>query len=156
MKKKDTVFDYLMQIFMIYGVTVLSLCFLGALFGEGAEGVSTIFSLGNSGFRISTLLQFFFLSVMIATLKFVLFTDGLIKKMSLAVRVILMFGSVIALIVFMVFLFGWFPVDLWKAWVGFFVCFFLSAVVSTLISYVKEKKENQKMEDALNDLKKGM
>uniref|UniRef100_UPI004056D24F hypothetical protein n=1 Tax=Acetatifactor sp. TaxID=1872090 RepID=UPI004056D24F len=156
MKKKDTVFDYLIQIFMIYGVTILCMCLLTIMFGEKAKEVSTIFSMGAAGIGIETLMQFFFLSVMIATLRFVLFTDGLIKRIPLVVRVMLMFACVIALIVFMVIWFGWFPVNMWKAWVGFFACFIVCAVISTLISYVKEKQENKKMEEALNNLKKGM
>lgn len=156
MKKKDTVFDYLTQIFLIFGVMIVCICCFCVLFGESAKEVSTIFSLGNAGIGVKTLMQFFFLSVMITTLKFILFTDGLIKKIPLVARVIFMFVGVIAMIVGMVIIFGWFPVKMWKAWVSFFVCFVVCAAISAIVSYIKEKQENRKMEEALNDLKKGM
>lgn len=156
MKKKDTVFDYLIQIFMIYGVTMVCICTFCVMFGENAREVSTLFALGSQGISVNTMLQFFMLSVIIATLRFLLFTDGLVKNIPLVVRMLLMFGMVIAVIVLFVVWFGWFPVNMWQPWVMFCVCFLVSAIISTVLSYVKEQHENKKMEEALNELKKGI
>lgn len=156
MRKKETVFDYMISIFMIYGFTILCICFFCALFGEEATDYSTLFALGGKGLTLETLLQFFLLSAIIATLKFVLFTDGLLKNIPMVIRTIVMFGAVIAVIVVMVILFDWFPVTMWESWLGFFVCFFVCAVISTILSCVKEKHENKKLEEALRELKKGV
>lgn len=156
MKKKNTVFDYLIQIFMIYGVTMVCICAFCMMFGENAREVSTLFALGSQGISVNTMLQFFVLSVIIATLRFVLFTDGLVKNIPMVVRTLLMFSVIIAVIVLFVVWFGWFPVNMWQPWVMFFVCFLVSAIVSAVLSYVKEQHENKKMEEALNELKKGI
>lgn len=153
MNKKDTVFSYLTQIFLIYGFTILTLTVFCFLFGEGAQDFSTIFALGSSGLSLATMIQFFALSVCIATFRFVLFSDGLIRKVSIAVRTVIMFALVILLIILFIYLFGWFPINMWQPWVMFLLCFGISAVFSTLLSVWKEKLENQMMEEALSRLK---
>lgn len=153
MNKKDTVFSYLTQIFLIYGFTILTLTVFCFLFGEGAKDFSTIFALGSSGLSLATMIQFFALSVCIATFRFVLFSDGLIRKVSIAVRTVIMFALVILLMILFIYLFGWFPINMWQPWVMFLLCFGISAVFSTLLSVWKEKLENQMMEEALSRLK---
>lgn len=156
MKKKDTIFDYLMQIFIVYGFSLLCICMFCMFFGEEAKSHSTLFALGSQGLSVDTMLQFFCLSVIITTFKFVLFTDGLIKNIAMVARVIIMFLMVITTIVLFVILFGWFPVTMWKPWFMFFLCFFICTLASTILSYIKEKHENKKIEEALNELKKGV
>lgn len=154
MKKGANIFDYLGQIFMVFGYSVLTLNIFCLLFGESAKGFSTIFSLGGEGLGIATLLEFFLLCAVIVTLRFLLFTDGWIRNLSIPARTTLMFGLVILAIILFVILFGWFPVDYAPAWIGFFLCFGISAGVSTAIAAAKERLENKKMEEALERLKK--
>lgn len=153
MNRKETVFSYLAQIFLIYGFTVLTLNIFCVFFGESAKEFSTIFALGSQGLSAATMFQFFALSVLIATLRFVIFSDGLIRRVSIVVRTIAMFTMVILIMVAFIYLFGWFPIHMWQPWVMFFLCFGISAAVSTLLSMWKEKLENQVMEDALERLK---
>ncbi len=155
MRSKETVFDYLEQIFMVFGVTILCLCMLSALVGEEAKTVSTIFALGEDGLTIATILEFLLLSAIIITLRFVLFADGLIKKLPLAVRTIGMFTLVLLFIVLFSIWFGWFPVNMWQPWIMFFLCFGISAGVSTVLSVLKEKTENKRLEEALRRMKEG-
>ncbi len=153
MNKKDTVFSYLTQIFLIYGFTILTLNIFCLFFGEGAKDFSTIFAMGSSGLSLATMIQFFALAVCIATFRFVLFSDGLIRKVPIAVRTVIMFTLVILLMILFIYLFGWFPINMWQPWVMFLLCFGISAVFSTLLSVWKEKLENQMMEEALSRLK---
>lgn len=153
MNKKETVFSYLAQIFLIYGGTILALNVFCLLFGEDAREFSTMFSLGKEGLSLATMLQFFALSVFIATFRFVLFSDGLIRKVPISIRTIIMFTLVILLMVLFIYLFGWFPIHMWQPWVMFFACFGISAAISTLLSVWKEKLENRVMEEALERLK---
>lgn len=155
MKKHETVFDYIGQIFLIYGFTIICLNIFCILFGESAKEYSTIFALGKYGLSVVTMVQFFFVSVVIATLRFVFFTDGLIKKVPLVVRIISMFAIIILVMVVLIIRCGWFPVNKWQPWAMFFVCFGISAGVSTIVSVIKEKIENKKMEEALQRLKRG-
>ena len=154
MKRNETVFDYLTQIFIIFGFTVLTLNIFCLLFGEDAKAYSTIFSLGSQGLSIATMLQFFLVSVVIATLRFLLFTDSLLKKnMSVAFRTICMFALIILMMVLCIICFDWFPVGEIIPWIMFLLCFGISAVASTIISIIKENMENKMLADALAKLK---
>lgn len=153
MDKKFSVLNYLSQVFTIYGVTTVLLNIFCILFGNTAQGLSTIFSLGNAGVAIETSIQFLLAVLMICALKFVFMTDILIKKMSLATRIIIMFAAAFATILAFIFAFGWFPADMPIAWIMFIVCFIISCIVSTFISVLAEKQENRRLEEALKRYK---
>lgn len=153
MIKKSTIFDYLIQIMVIWGISILSLCVFCSVFGEMAKGYSSMFQLGNSGIAISTLIQYLFLSIIVASLRWLFFTDVLIKRVSIMIRTIMMFVSVILLIGIFAAIFQWFPVNDMKSWTMFFVCFFVCACISVVISATKEKSDNKKMQEALEHLK---
>lgn len=155
MQKKETVFDYIGQIFVSFGITIAVLNIFCIWFGEEAREYSTIFSLGGEGLSVQTMLQFLLTSSIIVTLRFIFFTDGLIKKVSIAIRTIGMFGSIIVMMALFIYLFGWFPVNMWQAWAMFFICFGVCAGVSAVVSALNEKLENKKMEEALQRLKQG-
>lgn len=153
MIKKSTIFDYLIQIMVIWGISILSLCVFCSVFGEMAKGYSSMFQLGNSGIAISTLIQYLFLSIIVASLRWLFFTDVLIKRVSIIIRTIMMFVCVILLIGIFAAIFQWFPVNDMKSWTMFFVCFFVCACISVVISAIKEKSDNKKMQEALEHLK---
>lgn len=155
MDKKFSILKFLSQVFTIYGVTTLLLNIFCILFGDDAQELSTIFSLGNSGVGIETSLQFLFAVLILCALNFVFMTDILIKKMCLAARIILMFAAVFATMLVFIFTFGWFPADMAAAWIMFVVCFILSCAVSTFISVLAEKQENRRLEEALKRYKGG-
>ena len=72
-----------------------------------------------------------------------------IKRLSIVPRIIFLFAAAFISTVIFVILFGWFPVDVPVLWVMFIVCFGISCGASTFISYLKEKSENKKLEEAL-------
>ena len=47
MEERKTIFDYMGQIFIIYGFSILTLNIFCILVGEDAQKVSTIYSLGR-------------------------------------------------------------------------------------------------------------
>ncbi len=153
MIKKSTIFDFLTQVMVIWGIEMISLCVFCVLFGESAQEISSIFALGNEGLSIDTLLQFLGLAIMISGLMWLFFTDKLIKRLSIMVRTILMFACIILIIGILAALFQWFPVNQWEPWIMFLICFFVCAFISVLVSVLKEKSENRKMQDALERLK---
>ncbi len=153
MDKKKGILGFLSQVFMLFGIIVLLMSIFAIVFGDDAKEVSTIFTLGSKGISIGTMLQFLSVVAIICTLRFVFMTDTIIKKMPVALRIILMFASVVAVIVVFVFAFGWFPVTEIRAWVMFILCFIVSCVVSTFISVLSEKQENKKLEEALKRFK---
>lgn len=153
MIKKNTVFDFVTNVMVIYGITVISIGVFTVLFGSKAEGVSSIFALGCSGVSIATLAQFLLMAFLVSAARWIFFTDKLIKRLSIAVRSMLMFASVILMVGFFAVVFGWFPVDMALPWIMFFVCFIIYATVGVMVSVLKEKSENKKLQEALERLK---
>lgn len=156
MEERKTFFDYLGQVFTIFGFSILALIVICTLVGEATKGYSTMFALGAEGLTIATMLQFLLEAVIITALRFVFFTDTLIKKMSLAVRTCCMFGLVLLFIIISSMLFGWFPVNEWAAWVSFFVSFGLCTFIATRVTMWKQKMEDRKLEEALQKAKSGL
>lgn len=153
MIKKDTIFDFMTNVMMIFGVSVMCLLLFTFIFGEDAKAVSTIFALGNKGIALQTLLQFFVSSFLITVLEWMFFTDKIFKKMSLTVRFILTFFSIVILIAVFATIFRWFPVNMVLPWVMFLICFAVCATVSVVLSVLKEKRDNAKLQNALELLK---
>lgn len=153
MEKKKTIFDYITQILVVFGVTIVILNLFCLLFGEEAKEVSTMFAMGSKGISVSTSFQFLLVSILVVALRFLFFTDSIIKNMSVALRTGAMYVAIILVILVMNQIFGWFPAHMWQAWLGFIISFSACSVVATLIVFVKDKLENDKMQDALEKLK---
>lgn len=153
MDQKLSIFDYLAQVFMIFGITTVLLNLFCLLFGESAREVSAIFSLGSEGVGVLTSFQFLLAIGLITILRVLFMTDHLVKKMSLTVRVIFLFTGAFIIILTFIVVCRWIPADVPAAWVLFIVCFAVSCTVSTLISMLHEKQENKKLAEALQKMK---
>ena len=153
MDKRFTVFGFLAQVFMIYGITTGLLNIFCMVFGNEAVGYSTIFSLASAGVSVVTSLQFLLAVTIVMILRAVFMTDMLIKNMPLAARIAVMFVSVFAVIVTFVFVFGWFPAADPLAWIMFIVCFAVSCAASVIISTAAERQENRRLNEALKRVK---
>lgn len=154
MEAKKTIFDYIGQVFLIYGVTILILNVFCLLFGDSATDVSTMFALGSSGLSVQTMLQFFGVAICIVFLRFLFFTDVIIKKMPVVIRTVSMVTSVVIVIAVFIWAFRWFPVNMWQTWAMFFLCFGVSFAISMAVTTLKERMENRKMEEALARIKR--
>ena len=153
MDNKPTIFDYLSQVFMIYGITVLLLNIFCLIFGESAKEYSAIFALGSIGLSVKTMLQFLLAIAITMVFRTAFMTDILIKKLSLTTRIIMMFSAVFLNIVVFIILCNWFPLGNPLAWTMFLISFAVSCGVSTAVSVFKEKTENRKLAEALQKLK---
>lgn len=154
MEERKTIFDYIGQVFMIFGFTMLILVVFCLLFGESAKEYSTMFSFGKEGISVETMMQFLLASVFTVTLRWLLFTDVLIKNMSVPLRAVGMVLSELFVIIILILLFGWFPTDEWLPWVMFFVSFTVCFAVSVTVTVFRERMENKRMEEALERLRK--
>ena len=153
MDDRKTIFDYLGQVFIIFGITIMILNLFCILFGESAKEYSEIFKLGKEGIGIDTMMQFFLISVCTVAINSLLFTDIIIKNMRLVLRMICMITLEILIIIVFVLTCGWFPIDMWQPWVMFLLCFGICFVVSCGVTTLKERMENKKMEEALKRIK---
>lgn len=153
MDKKPTIFDYLSQVFTVFGITVVLLNIFCLLFGESAKEFSTIFSLGSAGLSVKTIFQFLLAIGITDVLRFLFMTDMLIKKMPLGVRVFFLFLAVFISIVIFIVVCNWFPTNNLATWAMFVISFAVSCTVSTLISMLNERAENRRLTEALNKYK---
>lgn len=153
MKENRTIFDYLTQVLVIFGFSMLVLNIFCLLFGESAREFSSIFRLGRQGISVETAFQYLGVSALIAGARYLFFTDMIIRKMAIWLRTVCMLGTVILIISACIVLLGWFPPDMWQPWVLFFVCFGISFLGSYIVMILKEKAENRKLNEALDRLK---
>ena len=153
MDKKPTIFDYLSQVFMIFGITILLLNIFCLIFGEATRDFSAIFALGSEGLSVKTMLQFLLAVAVTITFKFVFMTDLIIKKMPLLARIVVLFASSFLNIMVFIIVCGWFPVNNLLAWIMFLISFAVSCTASTLVSMLWERTENKRLAEALHKLK---
>ena len=153
MGEKKNFLTYVEQVFMILGVSLLVITGICAILGEESQGYSTMFALGSEGIPINTVMEYLLSSVCITALRFVFFTDALIKRWTTAGRTIAMVAAVIILVGVFAYAFGWFPVDDPKCWMAFLVSFGICFVLSAVLSVKKERLENQQLERALQQMK---
>lgn len=154
MEEKKTIFDYLGQVMVTFGFSVFIMSVLCLLVGEEAQSVSTIYALGKEGISVATMMQFFCVSVCITGFRYLFFTDRVIKWMSVTMRTVCMLLATIVVIVICTVMFGWFPVGQWQAWASFLITFTVCFVGSLVVTQLKEKEENRRMEEALRRIKR--
>ena len=149
MEDRKTIFTYIGETFATYGIIVFLFVLITEGIGKDAEGYSTFFTFGNRAMSLHTLLQLLGLAVVISVCRNVLFDDRWIRSMSMLARNVLFFLIITVTIVLFVILFGWFPINDMKAWIGFFISFAVSSTVAVVLSRIRERAENDKMNRAL-------
>ena len=154
MEERKHLLDYLTQVFTIFGITIFVIGIICTLLGEEAAGESTMFRLGSGGIPVETVFQYLLTSICVTALRFVFFTDVLLKKMSVTGRTVGMLAAVIVLIGVFSCLFGWCPVDEAEGWIAFLICFGICFVISAAVSAYRERVENRRLKDGLENLKK--
>ena len=150
MEEKKTVFYYVRQAFATYGVIVLVFAIMSIVIGERTKDYAALFSMGNAGMSMPILMELLLLAVIITLAQVVFLTDTWIMNMSMMIRNVLFFVSVLIVIVFMIVAFNWFPTRDMTAWLGFIISYALSMIISALITILKERAENTKIQEALD------
>ena len=150
MEENRTVFTDIRQLFATYGIIVCIFIALSPIVGKSTAGYSSLFSLGGQGLSLSTLLQLLMLAAVITAAQIVFLSDRLIRHMPIIPRHVLFFTVIMASIVVMVVLFGWFPVRELSPWIGFLVSYSVSMGISVLVTRLKERAENARMNSALD------
>lgn len=153
MEEKQNVFDFCIHVLCMFGFTMIFLMVFSLLVGEETKEISSMFALGKEGVSVYTMAQFLLISAIITGLRYFFF-HLLPKAMPDILRIILMLMSIVATIAIFAHLFNWFPIDEWKPWVAFFICFAICFIVSMAVMMLKVSMENKKMEEGLAKLKK--
>lgn len=155
MRENKNIWDYMAQTMITFGGSMLVLTVICYLVGEDAREYSTMFALGRKGIPLETILQYLLNSVCITVIRFLFFSDRVIRNMSFAGRTVGMLAAVIALVAVFAYFFGWFPVHEPRCWISFLVSFGICFVISVAVSALKESMDNKQLEEGLRHLKKG-
>ncbi len=75
--------------------------------------------------------------------------------MTMMLRYVLFFLTIMIVMVIMIAAFKWFPLADITAWIGFILSYALSMVISMLVTKLKERAENSKMQEALDKYNSG-
>lgn len=152
MEEKKNIFDFLIHVLCMFGITMIFLMTFCLLFGEDAKEISSMFALGGKGLPVHTMAQFLLVSIIITGLRY-LFFSILSKRMTEMLRLILMLLSIIAVMAIFAYLFDWFPIAMWQPWVAFLLCFAVCVIASLIVNTLRVNVENKKMEEGLARLK---
>ncbi|MGI6315227.1 MAG: hypothetical protein ACOX17_00900 [Christensenellales bacterium] len=153
MEEKKTVFDYIAGGLAVYGVMVTVFVLLSLILGDYVGDYSSLFRYGADGLSVPTLLQLLLLAAMITLARIVFLTGRWIKNMSGLLRNALFFLTILAVIAVLIVLFGWFPINEPRAWLGFILSYTVSMVLSVVVTGLRERAENKRMQAALRKYK---
>ncbi len=153
MEKKHSIFSYLMQIFMIYGISNILLNIFALVFGNSAQGLSEIFSLGSNGVETKICFQFLAAMSIIVGIEYFFNADFMVKAMPSVIRIIVIMSLSIGIIIAFILFFDWFPKNEPLPWIMFGISFLISFGVSVAVSSAYERSENRKMAEALKRFK---
>ncbi len=157
-EKTFNLFSFIQQIFIIFGVQVLFTLLLIRFYPIDSfltefSVLPKLIELGNQGISTAVLSQFFISALGIAALVTVFTTDLIFKKMLYLWRSIFMFAGITIYMVFIIIIFGSFPVDSIEGWISFFITFALFFVLSISVMILKTSYESKKYEKILKEFK---
>ena len=153
MENKRTFLDFMSFVMRTFGICI---CFLLALtIMANAEMIeaSSMFIFGNEAISITILLQFLLLSFITAILVFLFTSTYMIRFLSLTTRLILMPVSIILCLGITIYYFGWFPTGVSLPWILYVVSFLICFGVSVAITLCKNKKADNDLNKALEEMK---
>lgn len=156
MEGRKTIFNYLGEAINIFAITILILIGVAYITGDEVKDLSTMFQLGSRAIALSTMLQFFLMSVVITIIKFLLFSDHFFKESSILLKSIIMIVCVVVMTVIFANIFDWFPTNMWQPWVAFAISFSICFCSGIAVVALKNNLENKKMQEGLEKLKQEM
>lgn len=146
-------FEILKEIIFTFGILVTIFLILTFTIGDKVQGVSNLFSFGKKAISVNTIFQLLILVTIVTFLKTFLSSNFMIKKISRTIRHIILFILIFILLIAMILIFDWFGYENQKPWILTTVAFLISFTVSTVVTELKQKTENQELQDALKKLK---
>ena len=137
------------ETFITFGILTAIFGILTFFIGDEAAGVSSLFESGNFAIPVKSVFQFFILSFLTAIIKNCMYSNYMIKKLPRALRQILLFVLCFILLVIMILVCGWFSTDSKLPWLLTAIAFILSFSCTIIITTLLEKKDDDKMNSAL-------
>lgn len=155
MDEKKPFLHYIGETMTTFGVSMVAMGTITLLFGDSARGLSSLFTLGSAGIPLHVAGEFLLMNAVITVLRFIFYTDALFSNLAIWIRFLCMLSSIIAMVAIFNLLFGWFPPDDALAWTMFFVTFGAFFCGGCIITALRERQANRRMNQALGKIKKG-
>lgn len=152
---KKQVITFIESVLKIFAVIILIFAITTLLIGKEAKNFPNLFMSGNDGISLKTFFQLFAFSFLISLLRFVFFTDVFLKKTGLVLRYVLFFVLTIAVFVIIALIFHWIPARPF-IWLLVLISYSVSTVISILLTIFFTKKEDEKLNNALTEMKNRM
>lgn len=151
--KKKMLLDYLSMVMISLGACALILGVLTATLGDRLKPISTMFALGSAGIPLRVLFQYLGLLMIIAALRWLLFREDVQHRLPSGARTVYMVAAAAGCAIVFILVFGWFPADMWQAWLGFGVSFAVCFGAGWGASEIRQRWETRRLEAALQHLK---
>ncbi len=117
---------------------------------EELRKVSQLFALCGEGISFKALAELLALSFGISAVRYVWFSERFFKNMLMVNRITFMLTSVFVMAGISAVIFGWFPADMWQAWLGFVLSFGVGTAVSFGAMTIRIKTESRKYQSRLD------
>ncbi len=152
-EKGNGIFRFLNEVLILFSIDILILMLIAALWGEGANSLSTIFQFGRKGLSSVTMLQFLLSSVTIVLLRYFFYSEKIFKSLRTIYRITFMLIGILISLIIYILLCGWFAMDDIYAWIGFLICFVGGFTLGLLIMVLKTKLDNRQYDKLLSHYK---
>ena len=140
----------------VFTMTVLTISIAGMVFTRYTSNlpdVCSLFALAPLGLTYNAVLQIAGLSVLIATISTLLFSEQVLYKMRFFWRISLFLLMVMIVVTLFAVVFRWFPVNEPVVWFQFFISTFVFSLISIGLSFAKLKLEGKKYNKLLESYK---
>jgi len=153
MENKRTIFEFMGFVMRTFGICICFLLVLTIIANDEMIETSSIFIFGNDAISTTILLQFLLLSFITTILVFLFTSTYMIRFLSLTTRLILMPIFIILCLGIAIYFFGWFPTGFLLPWISFVVYFLICYGISVAITLCKNKKADNVLNKALEEMK---
>ncbi len=153
MENKRTIFDFMSFVMRTFGICICFLLVLTIMANDEMIETGSIFIFGNDAISITVLLQFLLLSFITTILVFLFTSTYMIRFLSLTTRLILMPIFIILCLGIAIYFFGWFPTGFLLPWILFVVYFLICYGISVAITLCRNKKADNVLNKALEEMK---
>ena len=141
----------------IFSLSLIFVTIFNLVLSEDSDelrGVSELFALCGEGISFKAIGQLLLLSLIIAGLRGFFFFFFVFKNMLMINRITLMLVSVFFASAVCSVIFGWFPLSMWQAWLGFVLSFAVGTAVSFAVMFIRTRAESRKFQNNLAEYNK--
>jgi magnesium-transporting ATPase (P-type) len=153
---KPFVLELLYRFGTVFTLTVLVITLTGILIARytpDAKEISTLFVLGSAGLPYSAILQLAFCDLILAAFSVLLFSERFLTKMRFMWRFIFLYLSTLFTVSIFSMVCGWFPANNPLSWIAFILWLAICIAFAYVLTRLKFKIENKKINRLLKDYK---